>query len=49
MHLKNILVATSRGLEEDAFYNKMDYLTSNHDHGMKVTQIVVLYPLHHVT
>ena len=40
-------VATSKGLEGDAFYKKIQYLTF--DLGLKVTRKVGQYPLHHVT
>ena len=42
-------VTTSNGLEGDAFYKKIHYLTFDLDLGVKVTRNVAQYPLHHVT
>ena len=42
-------VATSKGLGGDAFTKKNQYLTFDLDLGVKVTQNVAQYPLHHVT
>ena len=48
MHLQSLKLRRPK-VHEEKHYKKIQYLTFDLDFGVKVTQNVAQYPLHHVT